>query len=92
MRVDGVELTDGGEVELTKFRRGRIGFVFQRYNLLPTLTVARNTVLPLKLAGRRVDPAWAREVLTAVGLGDRLGSLPDQLSGGQQWGPQPERS
>ncbi|MFF8023116.1 ABC transporter ATP-binding protein [Streptomyces sp. NPDC007896] len=84
VRVDGVELTDGGEAELTKFRRGRIGFVFQQYNLLPTLTVAQNTVLPLKLAGRRVDRAGAREVLTAVGLGDRLGSLPDQLSGGQQ--------
>ncbi|MFE2967931.1 ABC transporter ATP-binding protein [Streptomyces sp. NPDC059340] len=84
VRVDGVELTDGGEAELTKFRRGRIGFVFQQYNLLPTLSVAQNTVLPLKLAGRRVDRAGAREVLTAVGLGDRLGSLPDQLSGGQQ--------
>jgi putative ABC transport system ATP-binding protein len=84
VRVDGVELTGGGEAELTKFRRGRIGFVFQQYNLLPTLTVAQNTILPLKLAGRRVDRAGARGVLTAVGLGDRLGSLPDQLSGGQQ--------
>ncbi|MFF2512560.1 ABC transporter ATP-binding protein [Streptomyces sp. NPDC058086] len=84
VRVDGVELAEGGEAELTKFRRGRIGFVFQQYNLLPTLTVAQNTILPLKLAGRRVDRARAREILTAVGLGDRLGSLPDQLSGGQQ--------
>ncbi|GAX49429.1 ABC transporter ATP-binding protein [Streptomyces olivochromogenes] len=84
VRVDGVEVTGGGEAELTRFRRGRIGFVFQQYNLLPTLTVAQNTILPLKLAGRRVDRARAREILTAVGLGDRLGSLPDQLSGGQQ--------
>ncbi|WP_075028019.1 ABC transporter ATP-binding protein [Streptomyces mirabilis] len=84
VRVDGVEMTGGGEAELTRFRRGRIGFVFQQYNLLPTLTVAQNTILPLKLAGRRVDRARAREILTAVGLGDRLGSLPDQLSGGQQ--------
>ncbi|MFD7605812.1 ABC transporter ATP-binding protein [Streptomyces mirabilis] len=84
VRVDGTEMTGRGEAELTRFRRGRIGFVFQQYNLLPTLTVAQNTILPLKLAGRRVDRARAREILTAVGLGDRLGSLPDQLSGGQQ--------
>ncbi|MEN1890143.1 ABC transporter ATP-binding protein [Streptomyces mirabilis] len=84
VRVDGTEMTGRGEAELTRFRRGRIGFVFQQYNLMPTLTVAQNTILPLKLAGRRVDRARAREILTAVGLGDRLGSLPDQLSGGQQ--------
>ncbi|MFF5981823.1 ABC transporter ATP-binding protein [Streptomyces olindensis] len=84
VRVDGTELTGGGEAELTRFRRGRIGFVFQQYNLLETLTVAQNTVLPLKLAGRRVDRQRVREVLTAVGLGDRLGHRPDQLSGGQR--------
>ncbi|GAB2886603.1 hypothetical protein GCM10027074_63800 [Streptomyces deserti] len=84
VRVDGTELTGGGEAELTKFRRGRIGFVFQQYNLLETLTVAQNTVLPLNLAGRRVDRERVREVLTAVGLGDRLGHRPDQLSGGQR--------
>ncbi|MEV6505269.1 ABC transporter ATP-binding protein [Streptomyces sp. NPDC051642] len=82
--VDGVEMTGGSEAELTRFRRGRIGFVFQQYNLLDTLTVAQNTVLPLKLAGRRVDRRRAQEVLTAVGLGDRLGHRPDQLSGGQR--------
>lgn len=82
--VDGKELTGGGEAELTKFRRGRIGFVFQQYNLLETLTVAQNTVLPLKLAGQRVDRKRAREILTQVGLGDRLGHRPDQLSGGQR--------
>ncbi|WP_199578270.1 ABC transporter ATP-binding protein [Streptomyces sp. CRB46] len=82
--VDGTELTGGGEAELTKFRRGRVGFVFQQYNLLETLTVAQNTVLPLKLAGRRVDRKRARQILTAVGLGDRLGHRPDQLSGGQR--------
>ncbi|BFO18988.1 ABC transporter ATP-binding protein [Streptomyces sp. KM77-8] len=84
VRVDGKELTGGGEAELTKFRRGRIGFVFQQYNLLETLTVAQNTVLPLKLAGRRVDRGRAREILSAVGLGDRLGHRPGQLSGGQR--------
>ncbi|WP_427924425.1 ABC transporter ATP-binding protein [Streptomyces sp. cg40] len=82
--VDGAELTGGSEAELTRFRRGRIGFVFQQYNLLDTLTVAQNTVLPLKLAGRRVDRTRVREVLTAVGLGDRLGHRPEQLSGGQR--------
>ncbi|WP_445028612.1 ABC transporter ATP-binding protein [Streptomyces sp. SAS_270] len=84
VRVDGAEMTGSGEAQLTKFRRNRIGFVFQQYNLLPTLTVAQNTVLPLKLARRRVDRARVREVLTSVGLGDRLGHLPDQLSGGQR--------
>ncbi|MDH6454926.1 MULTISPECIES: ABC transporter ATP-binding protein [unclassified Streptomyces] len=84
VRVDGTELTGGGEAELTRFRRGRVGFVFQQYNLLETLTVAQNTVLPLRLAGRSVDRGRVTEVLTAVGLGDRLGHLPDQLSGGQR--------
>ncbi|MET7485155.1 ABC transporter ATP-binding protein [Streptomyces sp. NPDC005538] len=82
--VDGAELTGGSEAELTRFRRRRIGFVFQQYNLLDTLTVAQNTVLPLKLAGRRVDRERVREVLTSVGLGDRMGHRPDQLSGGQR--------
>ncbi|WP_037641377.1 ABC transporter ATP-binding protein [Streptomyces bicolor] len=84
VRVDGTELTGGGEAELTKFRRGRVGFVFQQYNLLETLTVAQNTVLPLKLAGQRVDRGRTKEILTSVGLGDRLGHRPDQLSGGQR--------
>ncbi|MFJ4685376.1 ABC transporter ATP-binding protein [Streptomyces sp. NPDC088789] len=82
--VDGTVMTQGGEAELTRFRRGRIGFVFQQYNLLDTLTVAQNTVLPLKLAGRRVDRRRVREVLQSVGLGDRLGHRPAQLSGGQR--------
>ncbi|MFF3875693.1 ABC transporter ATP-binding protein [Streptomyces sp. NPDC001978] len=82
--VDGTEMTGSGEAELTRFRRSRVGFVFQQYNLLETLTVAQNTVLPLKLAGRRVDRKRAREILTAVGLGDRLDHRPDQLSGGQR--------
>ncbi|MCK1798944.1 ABC transporter ATP-binding protein [Streptomyces sp. XM4193] len=84
VRVDGEEMTGGSETELTLFRRQRIGFVFQQYNLLPTLTVAQNTVLPLKLAGRRVDRERVRETLALVGLADRLGHRPDQLSGGQR--------
>ncbi|GGQ06427.1 putative ABC transport system ATP-binding protein [Actinomadura coerulea] len=82
--VDGAELTGDGEAELTKFRRERIGFVFQQFNLLPTLSVMQNTVLPLKLAGRKVDKDRARAVLGRVGLGERLGHLPAELSGGQQ--------
>ncbi|MFI6944213.1 ABC transporter ATP-binding protein [Streptomyces sp. NPDC050418] len=82
--VAGEEMSKGSEAELTKFRRRRIGFVFQQYNLLPTLTVAQNTVLPLKLARRRVDRAKARSVLEQVGLGERLGHRPDELSGGQR--------
>lgn len=82
--VDGEQVTGAGEAELAKFRRRRIGFVFQQYNLLPTLTVAQNTTLPLKLAGRRIDQDRALRILTQVGLGDRLGHRPDELSGGQQ--------
>ncbi|NGN66499.1 ABC transporter ATP-binding protein [Streptomyces sp. A7024] len=82
--VDGQELTGGSEAELTKLRRQRIGFVFQQYNLLPTLSVLQNTVLPLKLAGRRVDPVRAADILAQVGLGDRLARRPDELSGGQR--------
>ncbi|MGW1316877.1 ABC transporter ATP-binding protein [Streptomyces sp. NPDC002426] len=82
--VDGEEMSGGGEAALARFRRERIGFVFQQYNLLPTLTVEENTALPLRLAGRRADREDIRAVLTRVGLGERLGHLPDQLSGGQR--------
>ncbi|SEG69739.1 putative ABC transport system ATP-binding protein [Thermomonospora echinospora] len=82
--VDGTEMTGGSEAELTKFRRKRIGFVFQQFNLLPTLTVLQNVLLPLKLAGRRANPDAAVDILRRVGLGDRLGHRPAELSGGQQ--------
>ncbi|WP_406146846.1 ABC transporter ATP-binding protein [Streptomyces sp. NBC_01012] len=82
--VDGEEMTGGGEAALTKFRRDRIGFIFQQYNLLPTLTVEENTALPLRLTGRRADPESVRAVLAQVGLGGRLGHFPDELSGGQR--------
>ncbi|MEV6103260.1 ABC transporter ATP-binding protein [Streptomyces sp. NPDC051940] len=84
VRVAGAEVTARGEAELAKFRRRRVGFVFQQYNLLPTLTVEQNTVLPLKLAGRRIDRAYTREILTRVGLGGKLERRPDELSGGQR--------
>jgi putative ABC transport system ATP-binding protein len=82
--VDGAEMSGGSEAALTKFRRERIGFVFQQYNLLPTLTVLQNATLPLRFARRRVDGARARALLGQVGLGERLGHHPDELSGGQR--------
>jgi len=72
------------ERELTRLRRDRIGFIFQAFNLLPTLTAAENITLPLALAGRRPDPAWFDTVIDVVGLRDRLGHRPAELSGGQQ--------
>jgi len=70
--------------ELTQLRRDRIGFVFQSFNLVPTLTAEENVLLPLSIAGRRPDPAWYSLVIDAVGIGDRLDHRPNQLSGGQQ--------
>ena len=70
--------------ELTRMRRDRIGFVFQAFNLLPILTAAENIALPARLAGRPMDRAWTRRVVEALGLADRLGHRPSQLSGGEQ--------
>jgi putative ABC transport system ATP-binding protein len=69
---------------LTRLRRDRIGFVFQAFNLLPTLTAAENITLPLALAGRKPDPEWFDRIVDVVGLRERLGHRPAQLSGGQQ--------
>ena len=82
--VDGVELAGLGERRLTLLRRERIGFVFQSFNLLPSLTAAQNVALPLRLAGRRPARGQVREALARVGLADRAGHRPSQLSGGQQ--------
>ena len=82
--VDGVELARLRDSRLTRLRRDRIGFVFQAFNLVPTLTAAENITLPLDIARRPVDPAWFDTVVEAVGLGDRLGHRPNELSGGQQ--------
>jgi putative ABC transport system ATP-binding protein len=82
--VGDVELGACSNRELTLLRRDRIGFVFQAFNLLPTLTVAENIELPLALGGRGGDRDWIDGVIGAVGLGDRLSHRPAELSGGQQ--------
>ena len=69
---------------MTKLRRDRIGFVFQAYNLVPTLTALENITLPLDIAGRKPNPEWLRQIITTLGLGDRLTHRPSELSGGQQ--------
>jgi putative ABC transport system ATP-binding protein len=82
--VGDVDLGSLSDKELTRLRRDRIGFVFQAFNLVPTLTAGENIALPDRLAGRRPDTVWLDEVVTTVGLGDRLGHRPAELSGGQQ--------
>ncbi|WP_326579436.1 ABC transporter ATP-binding protein [Streptomyces sp. NBC_00481] len=84
VRVDGVELAGLSERRLTLLRRERIGFVFQAFNLLPSLTAAQNVALPLRLARRRPARGAVREALARVGLAERAGHRPAQLSGGQQ--------
>ena len=82
--VDGQKLFDLSDEALTIFRRRKIGFVFQAYNLVPVLSVYENIVLPLQLDGRSVDTSFLDDVVQALGLGEKLSSLPNQLSGGQQ--------
>ena len=82
--LGGTDITSLREKELTQLRRDRIGFVFQAFNLVPTLTAAENISLPMDLAGRKPDAAWFDDVVATVGLGDRLGHRPSELSGGQQ--------
>ena len=82
--IDGVELGSLDDKSLTKVRRERVGFVFQAFNLIPTLNALENMTLPLDLAGKQVDAAWLDEVVGAVGLADRLTHRPAELSGGQQ--------
>ncbi|MER7659362.1 ABC transporter ATP-binding protein [Streptomyces albidoflavus] len=84
VRLGDVELSQLDEVQLTEVRRERIGFIFQAYNLLSSLTVEENVSLPLRLADRKTDRAFLREVLAAVGLADHLKRRPSELSGGQQ--------
>lgn len=84
VRIGEVEITKLSDRQLTHLRRDRIGFVFQSFNLLPTLTAEQNMVLPLQLAGHRPDQQWMQYVVEAIGLRDRLSHRPSELSGGQQ--------
>jgi putative ABC transport system ATP-binding protein len=82
--IAGEDITDWTEEQRTRFRRSRVGFVFQAFHLMPFLTAEQNVGLPLRLAGQRVDRARVRALLERVGLDDRAGELPSALSGGQQ--------
>ena len=82
--VDGRDLSTLKDEELTVFRRRKIGFVFQAYNLVPVLSVYENIVLPIQLDGGKLDAAYIDQVIGALGLKEKLNSLPSQLSGGQQ--------
>lgn len=79
LRVNGL-----GDAGLTKMRRSKVGFIFQQFNLLPTLTAKENITLPLDIGGRKPDQEWMDLVIKTVGLGDRLSHKPTELSGGQQ--------
>ncbi|MFB9838086.1 ABC transporter ATP-binding protein [Actinoallomurus acaciae] len=82
--LGGTDLSGMSEVRLTELRRGRVGFVFQAFNLVPSLDVRRNIELPLRLSGTRTDQAWLEEIIARVGLTGRTRHRPAQLSGGQQ--------
>ncbi|MEV5595121.1 ABC transporter ATP-binding protein [Streptomyces sp. NPDC052496] len=83
-RIGDTELTGLSDKHLTRLRRDKIGFIFQAFNLLPTLTALENITLPMDIAGRRPDRDWLDRVVTTVGLSGRLKHRPSQLSGGQQ--------
>jgi putative ABC transport system ATP-binding protein len=82
--IGSTEVTGLKDRELTRLRRDKIGFIFQAFNLLPTLNALENITLPMDIAGRRPDQAWLDQVVATVGLAERLGHRPSQLSGGQQ--------
>jgi putative ABC transport system ATP-binding protein len=84
VHIGDVSLGTLRDKALTTLRRDRVGFVFQSFNLVPTLTALENILLPLTIAGRRPDPQWFATVIETVGLGDRLSHRPSELSGGQQ--------
>lgn len=82
--VDGKDIFSFKDEELTIFRRRKIGFVFQSYNLVPVLNVYENIVLPIELDGNDVDEEYVDSIITALGLKEKINSMPNQLSGGQQ--------
>jgi putative ABC transport system ATP-binding protein len=84
VEIAGTPLEDLSDAKLTRLRRERVGFVFQSYNLVPTLSAEENITLPLDLAGADVDRGWFERVVATLGLGDRLHHAPAELSGGQQ--------
>ncbi|MFI0981055.1 ABC transporter ATP-binding protein [Streptomyces sp. NPDC021093] len=84
VRIGTTELAALNDRQLTALRRERIGFIFQSFNLLPTMTALENITLPMTIAGRRPDAQWVDRVVSMVGLADRLGHRPGELSGGQQ--------
>jgi putative ABC transport system ATP-binding protein len=84
VHLGDTEITSLSDKKLTMLRRDRIGFIFQSFNLLPTMTAAENIVLPMRIAGRRADPHWVASIVETVGLTGRLTHRPAELSGGQQ--------
>ncbi len=84
VRIGDVDITHATERQLTLLRRDRIGFIFQAFNLVPTLSAIENITLPMDLARRKPDRAWLQEVISTVGLSNRLRHRPGELSGGQQ--------
>ena len=84
VHIGPAELTSLSDTRLTRLRRDRIGFVFQSFNLLPTLTAEENILLALRLAGQKPDRAWFEQIVDLLGLRDRLRHRPSELSGGQQ--------
>ncbi|MHB8293780.1 MAG: ABC transporter ATP-binding protein [Acidimicrobiales bacterium] len=82
--IDGTDLSSLDDGRLSELRRDRVGFVFQSFNLVPTLTAAENITLPVDLAGRKVDKAWFDHLVTQLGLAKRLSHRPGEMSGGQQ--------
>jgi putative ABC transport system ATP-binding protein len=82
--IGGTDISALGDNALTRLRREKVGFVFQAFNLIPTLSARENILLPSSLAGRKPDPAWFDSVVNTVGLADRLTHRPSELSGGQQ--------
>ncbi|MFC7550062.1 ABC transporter ATP-binding protein [Plantactinospora sp. GCM10030261] len=84
IKIGDTQVNGLGDAGLTKLRRDKVGFIFQQFNLLPTLSAEENILLPLAIAGRKPDREWFDTVIDTVGLRERLGHRPSQLSGGQQ--------
>jgi putative ABC transport system ATP-binding protein len=84
VRIDGVEITELDDADLTRLRRDKLGFIFQFFNLIPVLTARENIVLPLSIAGRKPESDYFDQLVETVRLGDRLTHRPAELSGGQQ--------